>query len=106
MDAGSNKVVREIMLPSNAKEMRLSPDKQFLYYASSDNNKIYRIKTAAFTVDPNPVDVGYAPFAIGLTKDGKKIIASNSDSNNLSVIDLRRSARQATLYPCLARPAA
>ncbi len=88
MDTANNTIVTEVTGNANIKGMKLSPDGKYLYFASSDNNSIYRMKTSDFSVAKDFVNVGYSPVQLAIKNDNSGIIVSNSKSNNISFISL------------------
>jgi YVTN family beta-propeller protein len=88
MDTANNAIVTEVTGNANIKGMKLSPDSKYLYFASSDNNSVYRMKTSDFTVGKDFVNVGYSPIQLAIKNDNSGIIVSNSKSNNISFISL------------------
>jgi YVTN family beta-propeller protein len=88
IDTSTNQLMSEIKLPCFPKDMKLSPDDQYLYFTGFDTNALYRIKTKNLSLDQDFVSVGVGPLTLGIRPDGKTAYVANSKSNNISIVDL------------------
>ncbi|HDQ25538.1 MAG TPA: hypothetical protein ENN43_02190 [bacterium] len=88
INTANNEVAREIPLDFYPKDIKLTPDEQFLYIAGYDTNALYRLRTRNFTIDSDFISVGSSPVSLAITPDSKKIYVINSRSKNVTIVDL------------------
>ena len=100
VDTSTDLVVTNISLPG-AFAVALTPDQQHLYVATIPN-LVSIIDTATNTVEPNTITVGYEPFSLAVSPDGKKVYVVNTSNssgpgNTVSVINTATNLVVATV---------
>lgn len=89
IDVATHKVIQRWAHESvgfgNPWEVTVSPDGKRAYFGGVDGEIVVVLDIA--TGATRYIEVGLDPFNIALTKDGRKLYVSNTNSDNISVID-------------------
>src|SRR2546423_3662554 len=105
IDTGADRVMQTIKVGARARGIRLSPDGRRVYVALSTpsgrdynqaDNRIAAIDTASGEVVAS-YNVGSDPEQLAVSRDGKRLYASNEDAGTASVKDIETGKLIATL---------
>jgi YVTN family beta-propeller protein len=86
LDTKQNKVIAEIPVGREPRQLALSPDDRVLYVTCMFDNKVDIIDTADKKVTGS-VPVGIEPFGVVVNRDGSQVYVANYRSSTVSVID-------------------
>ncbi|HDT14804.1 MAG TPA: hypothetical protein ENN55_01210, partial [Firmicutes bacterium] len=85
-----DKVIREVSVGFEVRDMELSPDMEYLYFVSPETNSLHRMEIRNFRIDENSVAVGYKPESLVILEDGKTAYIINRESKDVSVVDIEK----------------
>lgn len=86
IDTKQNKVIAEIPVGREPRQLALSPDEQTLYVSCLFDNKVDVINTAK-KKQMASIPVGIEPFGVLTNRDGSRVYVTNYRSSTVSVID-------------------
>lgn len=89
MDPEKGKVLAEIKVGREPRQMTLSPDGNYLYVACMLDNKIDIVSLKEKKVIDS-IPTGIEPFGVITSQDGKTLYAANYRSGTVSVFDLEK----------------
>ncbi len=89
IDAKKRKVVAEIKVGKEPRQITLSPDEKYLYVADMYDNKIDIVSIKDKKVIES-LETGIEPFGIVTSQDGKSLYVANYRSGTVSVFDLQK----------------
>jgi YVTN family beta-propeller protein len=89
IDAKKRKVVAEIKVGKEPRQMTLSPDEKYLYVANMYDNKIDIVSIKDKKVIGS-LETGIEPFGVITSQDGKNLYVANYRSGTVSVYDLQK----------------
>lgn len=89
MDTQQNKVVAEIPVGREPRQLALSPDETTLYVTCMFDNKVDIINTKDKKVTAS-IPVGIEPFGVLTNRDGSQVYVANYRSSTVSVIDTEK----------------
>ncbi|CAM3897104.1 beta-propeller fold lactonase family protein [Mesobacillus thioparans] len=89
IDAKKQKVVAEVKVGKEPRQMTLSPDEKYLYVANMYDNKIDIVSIKDKKVIES-LETGIEPFGVLTSQDGKTLYVANYRSGTVSVFDLQK----------------
>ena len=89
IDANDRKVIAEVPVGREPRQMALSPDENYLYVACMFDNKVDIISIKEQKVIDS-IETGIGPFGVVTSQDGKSLYVANYRSGTVSVIDLQK----------------
>lgn len=89
IDAEKKKVVAEVKVGKEPRQMTLSPDENYLYVANMYDNKIDIVSIKDEKVIES-LETGIEPFGVVTSQDGKTLYVANYRSGTVSVYDLQK----------------
>ncbi|WP_163102588.1 cytochrome D1 domain-containing protein [Peribacillus alkalitolerans] len=88
IDAKKNKVMTEIPVGKEPRQLTLSPDERFIFVTCMFDNKVDIISVEKKKVIQS-IEVGIEPYGVVTSQDGKTLYVANYRSSTISVIDLK-----------------
>ncbi|WP_413466641.1 beta-propeller fold lactonase family protein [Mesobacillus subterraneus] len=88
-DTKKQKVVAEVKVGKEPRQMTLSPDENYLYVANMYDNKIDIVSIKDEKVIES-LETGIEPFGVVTSQDGKTLYVANYRSGTVSVFDLQQ----------------
>lgn len=88
-DTKKQKVVAEVKVGKEPRQMTLSPDENYLYVANMYDNKIDIVSIKDEKVIGS-LETGIEPFGVVTSQDGKTLYVANYRSGTVSVFDLQQ----------------
>jgi len=87
LDPEKGKVLAEVKVGKEPRQMTLSPDEKYLYVACMLDNKIDIVSIKKKKV-VDSIPAGIEPFGVVTSQDGRTLYTANYRSGNVSVFDL------------------
>ena len=87
IDSNKLEIIKTINTGGRPRDMRISPDKRFLYVATSEANHIEIIDLQSLSII-GTVETGDDPEIFAIDPENKIIVVSNEDDNEVTVIDI------------------
>ena len=89
IDAKNQKVVAEVKVGKEPRQITLSPDEKYLYVANMHDNRIDIVSVKDEKVIES-LETGIEPFGVVTSQDGKSLYVANYRSGTVSVFDLQK----------------
>lgn len=89
IDAKDRKVLDEIPVGKEPRQLTISPDEKYLYVSSMRDNRIDIVSLEERKVIDS-IQTGIEPFGVLTSKDGKSLYAAHFRSGTVSVFDLEK----------------
>lgn len=90
IDAKTEKLIKDILVPQEPLGLVLSPTKPILYVTGGlKNGKVYEINLETNKII-NEIEVGYCPLNPAITPDGSFLYVPNRFDKSISVVDLTK----------------